>query len=235
MKAYKGFDKDMKCRGFQFEEGKTYHEEKAELCKSGFHACTRPIDVLNYYSPGAGSIYREVELDEASEERLDDSSKVCAKTITIGAEIGIAGIVKAQEKWVKKQIEFDKAIESAKKSPDKHATGDCGAASATEHRGAASATGYQGAASATGDCGAASATGNQGAASATGRASAALAAGEDCKVMGAIGCAIFAVERGAWDGYTYPIISVGATIVDGEKIKANTWYKLKNGEFVEVA
>ena len=76
MKAYKGFDKDMKCRGFQFEEGKTYPEEAAELCKSGFHACTCPIYVLNYYSPGAGSIYREVELDEASEERLDDSSKV---------------------------------------------------------------------------------------------------------------------------------------------------------------
>ena len=85
-----------------------------------------------------------------------------------------------------------------------------------------------------GDQGAASATGDQGAASATGKASAALAAGKYGKVMGSIGCAIFGVERGNFDGFTYPIISVAAAIVDGEKIKADTWYTVKNGEFVEV-
>ena len=63
MKAFKGFDKDMKCRGFQFEEGKTYHEDKAVLCNKGFHACERPLDVFNYYRPGERSIYREVELE----------------------------------------------------------------------------------------------------------------------------------------------------------------------------
>lgn len=51
MKAYKGFDRNMRCRGFQFEEGKTYEEDKAELCKAGFHACTNPLDVWNYYPP----------------------------------------------------------------------------------------------------------------------------------------------------------------------------------------
>ena len=206
--AYKGFDKDMKCRGFQFEEGKTYQEETAELCESGFHACTMPLDVLGYYPPGDGSIYREVELCDLSDDRHIDDSKVCAKTIKIGAEIGIPGLVKAQIEWVKKEISFDAAIEKANKSSSEHATGDLGAASAT---------------------------GYQGAASATGKGSVALAAGKDCKVKGAIGCAIFAVERGEWNGSTYPIISVSAAIVDGEKIKGNTWYTLENDDFVEVS
>ena len=86
------------------------------------------------------------------------------------------------------------------------------------------ATGYQGAASATGD---------QGAASATGKAGVALAAGFGCKAKGAIGCAICVVERGNWDGETYPIINIKAAIVDGDIIKADTYYMLINGAFVE--
>jgi hypothetical protein len=62
----------------------------------------------------------------------------------------------------------------------------------------------------------------------------ALAAGRECKAMGALGCAICCVERGEWDGETYPIVAVKAAIVDGEKIKADTWYRMQNGEFVEV-
>ena len=249
--AYKGFDKGMKCRGFQFAEGETYHEDKAELCKNGFHACTMPLDVLGYYPPGDGSIYRMVELDEVCDEKSNDS-KICAKTIKIGAEIGIPGIVKAQIEWVKNTIGFGEKIKKAKESPDKYATGIRGAASATGYqgaasatgirgaasatgdRGAASATGYQGAASATGIRGAASATGYQGAASATGEASVAMASGCDGRVMGAIGCAIFAVERGEWDGNTYQIVSAAAGIVDGVKLKEKTWYKCVGGEFVEV-
>ena len=231
--AYKGFDKDMKCRGFQYEEGETYHEDKADLCNSGFHACTMPLDVLGYYPPGDGSIYRMVELDEVCGEKSDDS-KICAKTIKIGAEIGIPALVEAQIEWVKNTIGFDEKIKKAKGSPDKHATGDQGAASATGTRGAASATGIQGAASATGIQGAASATGYQGAASATGEASVAMASGRDGRVMGAIGCAIFAVERGKFDGNTYPIISVAAGIVDGVTLKEKTWYKCVRGKFVEV-
>ena len=249
--AYKGFDKDMKCRGFQYTEGETYHMPRAVLCEEGAHACTMPLDVLGYYPPGDGSIYRMVELDEVCDEKSNDS-KICAKTIKIGAEIGIPGLVKAQIEWVKNTIGFDEKIKKAKESPDKHATGNRGAASATGDqgaasatgnqgaasatgiRGAASATGDQGAASATGDQGAASATGDQGAASATGEASVAMASGRDGRVMGAIGCAIFAVERGEFDGNTYPIISVAAGIVDGVTLKEKTWYKCVGGKFVEV-
>ena len=214
MKGYKGFDKDLKCRGFQYEIGKEYEEEKAEACTCGFHACEMPLDVFNYYAP-AGNRFCEVE-QSGEISRGEGDSKVASTKIKIGAEIGIPGLIKAQIAWVKETIGYDAAIEKANESPDEHATGTRGAASATGDQGAASATGYQGAASA------------------TGKDSVALAAGEDGKVMGSIGCAIFAVERGEWNGCTYPIISVAAAIVDGEKIKADTWYTLVNGVFVEV-
>lgn len=213
--AYKGFDKDMKCRGFQYTEGETYHMPRAVLCEEGAHACTMPLDVLGYYPPGDGSIYRMVELDEVCDEKSNDS-KICAKTIKIGSEIGISGLVEAQIAWVKNTIGCDEKIKKAKESPDKYATGD---------RGAAAATGIQGAAAATGD---------QGAAAAMGKASVAMASGCDGRVMGAIGCAIFAVERGEWDGNTYQIVSVAAGIVDGVTLKEKTWYKCVGGKFVEV-
>ena len=185
------------------------------LCKAGLHACEQPIDVLNHYTPNE-SRYFEAEAEEVSAERESSDSKIVARKMTLKAEIGVPGLVKAQIEYVKSQIGFDDAIKRANAEKENHATGD------------------QGAASATGDQGAASATGDQGAASATGKAGVALAAGCECKAMGALGCAICCVERGEWDGNTYPIIAVKAAIVDGETIKPDTWYRLENGEFVEV-
>ena len=167
MKAYKGFNPDMTCRGFQYKEGETYIEEKASLCNSGFHACEDPVDCFNYYNP-AESVFHEVELDEVSTER-DTDSKVAAKKITIGAKIDIASMIKAS---------IDFRFSKTTKEKGGHATGCRGAASATGCRGAASATGDRGAASATGDRGAASATGCRGAASATGYRGAASATGD---------------------------------------------------------
>ena len=95
MKAYKGFDRNMRCRGFQFEEGKTYETDKAELCKTGFHACTNPLDVWRYYSPADGCEYHEVELEDVSKERNSGDSKVCGKRIRIGAKLGIEELINA--------------------------------------------------------------------------------------------------------------------------------------------
>lgn len=81
MKAYKGFDKDLKCRGFQYEIGKTYEEPEAKLCKKGFHACEYPLDVLIYYD-ARESRYCEVELDDVSPERSDDT-KISAKKLKV--------------------------------------------------------------------------------------------------------------------------------------------------------
>ena len=234
MRVYKGTDKDMKCRGFQYKLGEAaVFDGEPHLCRAGLHACEQPIDVLNHYAPNE-SRYFEADAEEVTDERALNDSKIVAKKMTLKAEIGVPGLVKAQIEYIKNQIGFEDAIKRANAEKENHATGYQGAASATGNQGAASATGNQGAASATGYRGAASATGYRGAASATGKAGVALAAGLECKAMGALGCAICCVERGEWDGEAHPIIAVKAAIVDGEKIKADTWYQLKNGEFVEV-
>lgn len=100
MKAYKGFDKNLQCRGFQYEIGEEYKEEHAELCECGFHACENPIDVLRYYLP-SNSRYCEVELDDVTDEEEYGNSKRCGKQIKINAEIGIMGIIDAFIKTAK--------------------------------------------------------------------------------------------------------------------------------------
>ena len=88
-KAYKAFKGDMTCRGFQYEEGKTYEiDSEPKLCEHGFHACLRLTDVFNYYigKIGKNIVVHEVELEGVSEERRDDS-KIVAKKITIGKRI----------------------------------------------------------------------------------------------------------------------------------------------------
>ena len=211
IRAYKGFDANLQCRGFQFEIGQTYtHEGKVVACESGFHAIEgHPLEVFNYYAP-AGSRFCLVEVS-GDIARHDDDGKVAASILTVGKEIGISDLVRDAVKWV-----TDRA-----KPEGEGATGD---------RGAASATGDQGAASATGIRGAASATGIQGAASATGYQGAAMAVGFQSKVMGTIGNALFAAERKEWDG---PILSVACGIVGQGGIKADTWYRAENSQLVE--
>ena len=204
MKAYKGFNRDMTCRGFQFEEGKEYHEEKAELCESGFHACENPLDTFNYYYPG-NSVFHEVELDEVSDERNDDDTKICAKTIRVGARLDVAGLCKAHFEYVSARCEpVNGRVAGDKESA---AAGEQGSAAAGNWGSAAA--GEQGSAAA----------GEQG-----------LACCRGGKVKGGMGAVIVASEL---DDYGKNV-RVAAAIVDGEKIKADTWYTVKNGEFVEV-
>ena len=106
MKAYKGFNKDMTCRGFQYEEGKEYETEEASLCSTGFHACENPLDCLAYYAP-ADSVYHEVELGEVSGD-TDDDSKRCAKKIKIGAKVELLDIIKATFEYVKEHCTSEK-------------------------------------------------------------------------------------------------------------------------------
>ena len=173
IKTYKGFNKDMTCRDFQYEEGKEYAEESVEVCDHGFHACEYPLDCLNYYSPNE-SVYHEVEQSGEIQKHNDDT-KVASTKIKIGAEISIAGLVKAAIEYTVKRVNKD--AESDEKHGASSATGYKGASSATGTYGASSATGYKGASSATGDYGASSATGDYGASSATGTYGASSATG----------------------------------------------------------
>ena len=173
IKTYKGFNKDMTCRGFQYEEGKEYEEEIVEVCDHEFHACEYPLDCLNYYYPNE-SVYHEVEQSGEIQKHNDDT-KVASTKIKIGAEISIAGLVKAAIEYTVKRVKKD--AESDEKHGASSATGDYGASSATGYKGASSATGDYGASSATGDKGASSATGYKGASSATGTYGASSATG----------------------------------------------------------
>ena len=213
MKVYKATDKDMKCRGYQYELGKTAEVDgDIELCENGLHACEMPLDVLSYYAPGDGSRYFEAELEDVSDEKRGDDTKRVGKKLTLSAEIGIPGLVKAQVEYVKAQCDFDNAIKKANAEKENRATGVMGAASATGVRGAASATG------------------ERGAASATGKGCVAMTTGFSGRVMGAIGNAIVCVERK--DGGD--IAAILSAIVDGRTLKPGVWYTVKNGEWTEV-
>ncbi|WP_040620360.1 DUF7666 domain-containing protein, partial [Rhodovulum sp. PH10] len=175
--AYKGFDNQLCCRGYQFEVGRTYeHVGKVEACASGFHACEHPLDVFSYYAP-AGSRFAEVTLGGEMDSN-DSDTKIAAAKITIDVELSIGDLVKRAWDYVWSRAVLAPGSEATGDRGAASATGDRGAASATGNRGAASATGNWGAASATGDWGAASATGYQGAASATGNWGAASATGD---------------------------------------------------------
>ena len=222
MKCFKGFDKDLKCRDFQYEIGKEYTEEKADICNCGFHACEFPMDVFGYYPP-SDSRYCEVDLEENGQKSSDDSKRV-GKKISVKAEIGIAGIIKAGVEYIKEQVnwEDDKATN----------TGNQSAATNTGDRSAATNTGYQSAATNTGNRSAATNTGDQSAAIVEGKESIALATGINSKAKGKIGCFIVLAE---WKeiNYEYHIVDVKSAKVDGENIKEDTFYTLKDGKFVE--
>lgn len=218
IKAYKAFDKDLSCRGFKYEVGKEYEETGyIKACEKGFHACPYPLDVFGYYAP-AGSRFCEVE----QSGKIDDSEsdKVCSSKIRIGAELDIRGLVKAAVSYVK-----ERCTNECNAEPGKPATaGNYGAATAGD-RGAATA----------GNCGAATA-GDGGAATARGKASTgsnglSVARGKNVQVKGGIGAILVIAEE---RDDTYDIVDWKAVAVDGEVVKADTWYRLENGELVEV-
>ena len=189
IKGFKGFNSDMTCRDFKYEEGKDYEEQgDISACSNGFHYCLHPLDVFGYYPPAYIGMNKFHEVEGSGDMDVDtDDTKIACSKIHIGAELSIKSIVDAaikftfsKCKWVKEKIATgDQGAASATGYQGAaSATGNRGAASATGYQGAASATGYRGAASATGDQGAASATGDQGAASATGYQGAASATGD---------------------------------------------------------
>ena len=252
MKAFKGFNPDLTCRGFQYEEGKTYEiDGEPKLCNRGFHACENPLDVFGYYPPT--SPIHEVNLEGVSEERDGNDTKVAAKKITIGARLSLSNLTKIAVDFIFSKIDWTNAKESntgnrsaATNTGDYSAatntgyqsaatnTGDYSAATNTGYQSAATNTGNRSAATNTGNRSAATNTGDYSAAEASGKDSVAIATGHESKVRGKKGCAIVCVERGEWNGSSRQIIAIKSGIVDGEVLKEDVWYTVKNGEWVEV-
>ena len=279
MRAFKGFNKDLTCRGYQYEEGKEFHTERAECCDTGFHACEYPLDCFGYYDP-AHSVFHEVELS-GEMDKSGDNTKVCATDIKIGARLSIAGLVKMAIDFTMSKV--NKEAGSDERHGFASATGDYGASSATGYKGASSATGYKGASSATGykgassatgdygassatgdygassatgNCGASSATGNCGASSATGYKGAssvsdptgvAVAWGHEARAKGCKGAHLILSDwkyvgarysdgdyMDPYDKESWELTGAKMVVVDGEKIKEDTYYRCIEGEIVEV-
>jgi len=214
VKGYKGFDNDFQCRGYQFEPGKTYeHDGDAKACESGFHFCENPFDVWCYYPP-SDSRFAEVEGSGKTDKHYGDSKVACTK-LHVGAEISLNAFVNAGVKFILDRV-----------TPEKKETN-------TGYQSAATNTGYQSAATNTGYRSAATNTGDLSAATVEGREAIAMATGIEGKAKGKKSCWLVLAE---WeerkDGWH--IKDVKSVAVDGKKIKEDTFYTLKGGNFVEV-
>lgn len=196
MIGYKGFDKDMKCRGFQYEVGNEYREDNAEICKSGFHFCEFPFDVFRYYAPAA-SRYATVHPRDKVHSDTGDSKK-CTTTIKVEAEIGLPGIIKAGVEYIKKKVDWENEKESN-----------------------------------TGDQSAATNTGDRSAATVDGNDSVAISVGIEGRARASIGSWIVIAEWEKDDDCKYHRIDVKSFVIDGEKLKPDTFYVLEDGKAVE--
>ena len=108
IKSYKGFDKNLKCRGFQYEIGKEYEEKDIEICSRGFHACENPLEVFSYYD----MIYsRFCEVEQSGKiQKKDDDTKVCSSRIKIKAELKLADMINLGVEWLKEKTNPSKII-----------------------------------------------------------------------------------------------------------------------------
>ena len=219
MKAYKGFETDMKCRGFQYEVGKTYeHDGEVGICASGFHACELPLDCFSYYPPGR-SLFAIVEC--SADQRMDGDSKLCSKSLSVSKVVDLGTLIRESV-----------SVAAATAGSYAHsATAGDAAHSATAGSYAHSATAGDAAHSATAGDAAHSATAGDYAHSATAGSNAiACAIGRHGKAKAATGgwIVLAAYDQGN-------VKCAKTFLVDGATVKADQWYELdKDGELIEV-
>ncbi|EJO2247008.1 hypothetical protein NRD47_002375 [Salmonella enterica] len=211
--TFKGFNKDLKCRDFQFEIGKTFHHDgKVEACGSGFHACEFPFDVFSYYHP-AESRYAETISFGVTDREEEGDTKIASASITIKAELTLPQFIQRGIEWIWSKI--DKSLEQQIMSGN---------------RSAATNTGNWSAATNTGNRSAATNTGNWSAAEVSGSQSVAAALGIEGKARASEGGAIVLCYRDK----NGELIHIRASKVGENDIMPNTWYQLnEDGEFVE--
>ena len=217
--AYKAMDKNMTCRGKQYEVGKTYYEDKADCCHAGMHACENPLDVLHYYPLRNGPRFFEVECGGDVDKDDKDSKFACTK-LTVKGELKLADFIQMSVKAT-----FERAMRRAKAKE----SGNSSSAATSGYSSSAATSGNYSSAATSGDSSSAVSTGYKTKASAVGKNSIAVANGVHSKAMGAMGCYFVLTEYDDDDNMLWAKMAK----VDGTHIKENVWYTLKNGEFVE--
>ncbi|ELJ7211116.1 hypothetical protein QYL21_002464 [Salmonella enterica subsp. enterica serovar Kentucky] len=220
--TFKGFNKDLTCRDFQFAIGETFHHDgKVEACGSGFHACECPFDVFSYYPP-AESRYAETISFGVIDREEEGDTKIASASITIKSELTLPQFIQRGIEWIWSKI--DKSLEQ------QIMTGNRSAATNTGNRSAATNTGYQSAATNTGNRSAATNTGDLSAAEVSGSQSVAASLGIEGKARASEGGAIVLCYRDE-DG---ELIHIRASKVGENGIMPDIWYQLnEDGEFVE--
>ena len=216
--AYKAMDKNMQCRGKQYEVGKTYHEDKADCRHAGMHACENPLDVLHYYPLKDSPRFFEVECG-GNVDKSGEGSKLACTELTVKGEVNFAGLVKATVN----------AVFNRMKGNEPFSSGYYSTAGSSGYCSTAGSSGNYSTAGSSGDSSTAAATGAYCSAKADGKDSIAVVNGACGKACGALGCYLVLTEYDD-DGH---MICAKMARVDGSAIRENVYYTLKNGEFVE--
>ena len=225
--AYKAMDKNMQCRGKQYEVGETYHEDKADCCNAGMHACENPFDVLRYYPLRDSPRFFEVECGGSVDKSEEDSKLACTE-LTVKSEVNFAGLVKATVNAVFNRVKGKEPFSIGRYSTA-GSSGNYSTAGSSGDYSTAGSSGYSSTAGSSGDYSTAAATGAYCGAKADGKDNVAVANGAHSKARGVLGCYLVLTEYDN-DGN---MLWAKMAKVDGTHIKENVWYTLKNGEFAE--
>ena len=256
MKGYKGFEKGLVCRGKQYAENTVFEEDTAVICSSGMHFCTNPMDVLDHYdivnSKGEFNDFAEVEaLDECF---TDDNKKYCTKKLKVGARLSFSGFIKACVDFIiEKTTEMpkskvdnnDESVISSKAKIAQIGSSGYGAKIGSSGDGAQIGSSGYGAQIGSSGYGAQIGSSGDGAQiGSSGYGAQIDSTGEDSVICCAGHRSIVKAKKGSWitlaeweyssEKQRYVPLCVKTEYVDGERIKADTFYKLINGEFMEV-
>ena len=222
IKSYKGFDKNMQCRGFQYEVGKEYEMDgEIKCCNRGFHACKSPLEVWDYYDM-LNSRFAEVEQSGKIDEEKK-STKVCSSHIKIKAELKLADIINIGVEWLKD-------ITSPSKVKADGVLNDNG-----DRKKQIGSSGDSAQIGSSGDYAKIGSSGDYAQIGSTGEDSVIMCAGNSSIAKAKVGSWITLAEWKWSDEKKRDVpVCVKTEYVDGKNIKADTWYQLRNGKFVEV-
>ena len=233
IQAFKGFDKNLQCRGYQFEIGNTHtHEGEVEACSSGFHSCENPLDVLNYYPliSDDGSLNRFASVKASGTiSRHESDSKIASASLLVEVELKFQELISAAVKWIKAACTAEETAASGDYS-QLATSGDSSKLAASGYSSQLSASGNYSQLAASGYSSQLAASGNYSKLAASAYSSIVCAASTNCKASaGNNGCIVLARWVESEKRYRASVAYVGEN-----GIKPNVFYELdENGNFVE--